>query len=109
YIRIFLDKGAPMISLLQYASRQGVARNYARKLLQAAGIAADEEQPGVLSERELLILRSIATGKSNQQIAGEFVVALSTVKTHLNNIYMKLGVHSRMQAIVRARELHLLG
>jgi LuxR family transcriptional regulator, maltose regulon positive regulatory protein len=107
YIRIFLDKGAPIIRLLQYAISQGVARDYTRRLLRAAGIV-NEEHPGVLSERELLVLRSIAAGKSNQQIAGEFVVALSTVKTHLNNIYMKLGVHSRTQAIVRARELHLL-
>ncbi len=107
YIRIFLDKGAAMIRLLHYAISQGVARDYARRLLQAAGVAG-EEHSDVLSERELLVLRSIADGKSNQQIAGEFVVALSTVKTHLNNIYMKLGVHSRTQAIVRARELHLL-
>ena len=69
------------------------------------------ELPGLvepLSERELEVLRLIAAGLSNQEIADEFVVALSTVKWHINNLYGKLGVSSRTQAVARARELHLL-
>ena len=50
----------------------------------------------------------IAAGLSNQEIADRLVVAYSTVKTHINNIYNKLGVNSRVQAVTRARELNLL-
>jgi len=62
-----------------------------------------------LSGRELEVLRLIDAGLSNQQIADKLSVAPSTVKTHINNIYGKLGVQSRVQAITRARELNLLG
>ncbi len=61
-----------------------------------------------LSERELAVLRLISEGLSNQEIADRLVVALSTVKTHINNIYGKLGVESRTQALARAHELKLL-
>jgi ATP/maltotriose-dependent transcriptional regulator MalT len=61
-----------------------------------------------LSERELEILRLVAGGMSNQQIADEMVIALGTVKTHVHNIYGKLGVESRTQAIARARDLSLI-
>jgi LuxR family transcriptional regulator, maltose regulon positive regulatory protein len=62
----------------------------------------------LLSERELDVLRLIAEGHSNQAIADRLVVAVSTVKKHVNNIYGKLDVQSRTQALARARELHLL-
>jgi predicted ATPase/class 3 adenylate cyclase/DNA-binding CsgD family transcriptional regulator len=61
-----------------------------------------------LSERELEVLRLIAAGHSNQAIADTLIVAVSTVKRHINNLYGKLGVQSRTQALVRARELKLL-
>ena len=61
-----------------------------------------------LSERELEVLRLIADGHSNQAIADRLIVAVSTVKKHVNNIYGKLDVQSRTQALFRARELHLL-
>jgi ATP/maltotriose-dependent transcriptional regulator MalT len=61
-----------------------------------------------LSERELEVLRLIAVGLSNREIADEIVVATSTVKTHINNIYRKLDVSSRTQAVARARELELV-
>jgi len=61
-----------------------------------------------LSAREVEVLRLIADGLSNQQIAERLVVSLGTVKTHVNNIYGKFGVGSRTQAIARARELNLL-
>lgn len=61
-----------------------------------------------LSERELEVLRLICDGKSNQEIADELVIALDTVKRHANNIYGKLGVKRRAQAIVQARELGLI-
>jgi len=61
-----------------------------------------------LSQRELEVLRLIDAGLSNQEIAEELSVAPSTVKTHINNIYGKLNVQSRVQAVQRARALHLL-
>lgn len=61
-----------------------------------------------LSERELEVLGLIAAGRSNLEIAQELIVAPSTVKTHINNIYGKLDVRSRTQAIARARDLGLL-
>jgi DNA-binding CsgD family transcriptional regulator len=60
-----------------------------------------------LSSRELEVLRWIDEGLSNQQIADKLTVAVSTVKTHINNIYGKLGVQTRTQAVRRARELNL--
>ncbi len=61
-----------------------------------------------LSERELEILQLIAAGRSNEEIAQTLVIAIGTVKKHINNIYGKLGVQSRTQALARARELKLL-
>jgi LuxR family maltose regulon positive regulatory protein len=61
-----------------------------------------------LSERELELLRLIAAGLSNSQMAETLVVTVGTIKWHLNNIYGKLDVRSRTQAVARARELQLL-
>ena len=61
-----------------------------------------------LSERELDVLRLICAGKSNQEIADELFLALNTVKRHANNLYGKLGVSRRAQAIIEARRLGLV-
>jgi len=61
-----------------------------------------------LSERELEVLRLVAEGLSNREIAARLVVTLGTVKKHLNNIFGKLGVERRTQAIARAQELQLI-
>jgi LuxR family maltose regulon positive regulatory protein len=61
-----------------------------------------------LSERELEVLRLVERGLANQAIADELIIALSTVKKHLINIYGKLAVNSRTQALTRARVLGLL-
>ena len=61
-----------------------------------------------LSVRELEVLRMVDSGLSNQQIALKLTIAPSTVKTHINNIYGKLAVQTRVQAIHRARDLGLL-
>jgi ATP/maltotriose-dependent transcriptional regulator MalT len=77
---------------------------------QAAGTPARETEALVepLSAREVEVLRLIDAGFSNQQIAGKLSVAPSTVKTHINNIYGKLGVQTRVQAVNRARALNLI-
>jgi LuxR family maltose regulon positive regulatory protein len=61
-----------------------------------------------LTERELEVLRLLAEGASNAAVAARLVVAVGTVKTHVFNICNKLGAENRMQAVARARALHLL-
>ena len=61
-----------------------------------------------LTERELEVLRLLASGRSNAEMATELFVEQSTVKTHLIHLYGKLGVHSRTQAVARARALQLM-
>ncbi|MDX1415335.1 MAG: LuxR C-terminal-related transcriptional regulator [Candidatus Promineifilaceae bacterium] len=70
--------------------------------------AANRQLPEPLSPREMELLRLVAAGKSNREIAAELFIALGTVKSHLHHIYQKLGVDSRTQAIVRGRGLGLL-
>jgi LuxR family maltose regulon positive regulatory protein len=61
-----------------------------------------------LSERELEVLRLLASGASNEDLVRELVIAMSTVKRHVSNILSKLGVRRRTQAIARAYALHLI-
>lgn len=61
-----------------------------------------------LSQRELDVLRLLARGNSNQEIAKILTLAVSTIKMHIKHIYSKLGVHNRTRAIVQAQALHLL-
>jgi LuxR family maltose regulon positive regulatory protein len=115
-MRTFLDEGQPMATLLRTVlSKRSVAPTaFVQQLL--AGFQETDESPGPiaqpliepLSQRELEVLGLIAAGLSNQQIADQTYVAVSTVKWHIRNIYGKLGVKSRTQAIARARELDLL-
>jgi LuxR family maltose regulon positive regulatory protein len=127
YIRVFADEGEPMrLLLLDYQSniKRHVRDNeevswlrrlaYADKLLAALSPsapgeeAANENLAEPLSQRELDILRLIAAGRSNQEIADTLVIAVSTVKSHINNLYGKLGTNRRTEAIAIARELGLL-
>jgi LuxR family maltose regulon positive regulatory protein len=100
--------------LLRRALSQGIAPNYVARLLAAFGEAQElvstAAQPLVepLSKRELEVLRLMVTGLSNPEIAEELVIAVSTVKSHVNHIYSKLGVKNRIQAIDQARTLGLL-
>jgi LuxR family maltose regulon positive regulatory protein len=113
YIRLFLDEGAPLAALLRRAVSHNLHTDYALHLLDAMGdgalaTAPLQPLPEPLSERELEVLRRVAAGYSNGEIAQELVVALSTVKRHISNIYGKLNVGSRTQAIAKAKELGLL-
>jgi len=114
YARLFLDEGQPMARLLLTVATHGTGAEHAAHLL----TFLDAEQRALgsdvsllvepLSERESEVLRLIAAGLSNREIAEELVIAFSTAKWHASNIYGKLGVRSRTQAISRARELNLL-
>jgi LuxR family maltose regulon positive regulatory protein len=110
FVRIFLDEGTPMAELLRQAVAQNLHAPYALHLLEALGETAAAPQPLIepLSERELEVLRRVAAGYSNKEIAQDLVIAVSTVKKHVNNIYGKLEVRNRTQAVARARELGLL-
>jgi DNA-binding NarL/FixJ family response regulator len=66
------------------------------------------ERPEALSERETEVLRSLARGRANKEIAGELVIAEKTVKTHVSNILGKLGVQSRTQAALHAARIGLV-
>ncbi|HEY4389459.1 MAG TPA: LuxR C-terminal-related transcriptional regulator [Ktedonobacteraceae bacterium] len=77
-------------------------------LLLEAGADDKTLSNDLLSERELEILRLISFGLSNQEIANQLVIAMSTVKWHVRQIFNKLGVNSRTQVLLRARELSLL-
>jgi LuxR family maltose regulon positive regulatory protein len=113
YVRVFLDQGPRMVALLRLAAQQPVAPSYVRRLL-AAGVtvkaAATVAQPLIepLSVRELEVLRLLGTDLGGPDIARELVVSLSTLRTHTQNIYAKLGVSSRRAAVRRAAELDLL-
>jgi DNA-binding CsgD family transcriptional regulator len=110
FVRVFLDEGAPVVELLRRAVAQDRHARYALHVLKAVGDTAAAPQGLVepLSERELEVLRRVAAGYSNKAIAQDLVVALSTVKKHISNIYGKLEADSRVQAVARARELGLL-
>jgi LuxR family maltose regulon positive regulatory protein len=125
FVRVFIGLDDPMAQLLRQAAGQGIAPDYVRRLLAAFGAKTKDQRQRTeavdsspvatpssliepLSERELEVLGLIAAGHSNREIAEELVVAVSTIKTHVNNIYRKLDVSSRTQAVAQARELNLV-
>jgi len=117
YARLFLDEGASMAELLRHAASRHILPNYVGKLVAAFGDFAlkrpttDALQSTIiepLSKREIEVLRLLAAGLSNREIAEELFIAMGTVNTHTRKIYGKLNVRSRTQAVVRAREWNLL-
>lgn len=120
YLRIFVDEGTPMMRLLYQAAERGIAPEYTGRLL--AAFPDSEFEPAAsseteklksqmvepLSERELEVLQLIAEGFSNQEVAQQLVLSLPTVKWHTSNIYGKLGVKNRTQAVAKARALGIL-
>lgn len=110
FVRVFVEQGPPMAALLRKAGAQGHSPEYVKRLLDAFGtpLSPHEVMLDPLSERELDVLRLVAQGLTNTEIAAELVVAHSTVKTHVNRIYSKLSVSTRTQAVARARQLQIL-
>jgi LuxR family maltose regulon positive regulatory protein len=122
YVRLFLDEGADMVQLLREAARHRIIPSFTGKLLATFEakeqgreialpmVAASHIQSLVepLSQRELEILRLLQTELSVPEIAGELVIAASTVRTHTKSIYSKLNVNNRRAAVKRASELNLI-
>jgi LuxR family maltose regulon positive regulatory protein len=114
YVRVFADEGVPMARLLRRMLTRSPASEYVHRLLGALGetvkielaIASKLNEP--LSQRELEVLHLIADGATNKEIADELVLTVNTVKRHISNIFGKLVVRNRAEAIARARELTLL-
>jgi LuxR family maltose regulon positive regulatory protein len=120
FFHIFIDEGPPMALLLNEALPQGIAPDFVRRLLsefpvveseasgQSVSLASKKEFIEPLSDREIEVLHHIAKGLTNQEIATRLYLSLNTVKVHTRNIYGKLLVNSRTQAIARARASGIL-
>jgi LuxR family maltose regulon positive regulatory protein len=120
FARLFLDEGPALAPLL--ARVRHTAPEFVDQLLTAPAAgepASADSRPDALttrsspqleplSGRELEVLRLLAAGLSNQEIAGELVISVGTAKWHAHNIFAKLGVRGRTQAIARAREWRLI-
>ena len=110
FIRLFIDEGETVRTLLQRALKEGHYASYVSKLLTSFGKSKNHETStkSLLTKRELEILKLIAEGYSNQAIAEKLIRSVGTIKGHTSTIYSKLGVDNRIQAIERAKALELL-
>ena len=125
YVRTFIDHGAPMGDLLRRAVVQGVAPHYASQLIAALeaevgcgpGETRTSLRPSIdgspsliepLSDRELELLRMLPSHLTRREIADALFISVNTARFHIKNIYAKLGVHSRSEAIQRAEKLGLI-
>jgi LuxR family maltose regulon positive regulatory protein len=126
FTRVFVGHGAAMLRLLQVTAGRGIEVGYINQLIPAFGIgttpvaiarpasaATPQPAPGTaliepLSERELQVLRLLDSPLTSEEIGRELYVSANTVRTHIRNIYGKLDVHGRLEAIQKARDLKLI-
>ncbi len=120
FIRAFVDEGPKMIPLLVEAHHRGIALEYIERLLSTfpnfepkKSVSTHTQVPASelvepLSERELEVLQLVAEGLTNPEIAARLYVSLNTIKVHTRNIYGKLGVNNRIQAVAKGRDLGIL-
>lgn len=115
YVRTFHDDPETMRALLRHCVTDGVSTTYAQRLLSSLGERAERPVSEVasglaepLTPRELEILRLIAAGLRNEEIADQLFIGVATVKRHIANLYGKLQVSHRTEAVARANELRLL-
>ena len=117
FFRIFVDEGAPMLALLEGVRSHlppGALATYTERLIEAikrespAPPPAEAAGEGLLSERELEVLRCLAAGLTYPGIAERLIISVNTVRHHVKAMYSKLGVSSRAEALARAREMQLL-
>ena len=113
--RVFVCGGPTVRDLLAKQLESGTAYwSLVRDLVEEPPTAPGEQERAAgrpeepLTERELTVLRFLQSVLSNEEIASKLFVSVNTVKTHVRNIYRKLGVGRRREAVRRARELHLL-
>jgi LuxR family maltose regulon positive regulatory protein len=120
YVHIFVDEGPPIAHLLKEALNRGIAPDYIRHLLGAFPDVEPEQADSLkrrargselvepLSEREIDVLQLMAAGHKYQEIAERLVISINTVRHHTKNIYSKLEVNNRTQAIKKANDMNLL-
>ncbi|MCB0129108.1 MAG: tetratricopeptide repeat protein, partial [Caldilineaceae bacterium] len=118
YIRLFVDEGEPMAALLHHWDGPETLTDYGIRLLAAfqqaqpvrEQVTAENAtlQTDILSERELEIMRLVADGLTAPQMAEKLIISIHTMRTHLKNIYRKLEVNSRVQAVEKVRTLGVL-
>lgn len=114
YVRIFMEDGAIMRPLLQQLAHQGIAIAYVNQLLIALDGTKTAAPPRIspleepLTDREIEVLRLMATEMRTPEIADRIVVSVHTIRSHIKNIYRKLNVHNRYEAVAKARQLELL-
>ena len=113
YLRTFADVGDSLLPLLQEAAQRALMPAYIGQIVSAMKgtgplVVGTAKLVVPLSVRELEVLRLLVAGLSNREIAAKLVLSLGTVKTHVHNIYGKLGVSNRGQAIQRAAEIELV-
>ena len=118
YIRLFVDEGEPVRMLLCELAKHKTTMAYARKILKSmtarvavgatTGMGSPESLTESLSEREMEVLHLLETYLSSTEIAGQLFIAVSTVRSHTKNIYSKLRVHSRAEAVEKARKIGIL-
>ena len=115
FIRTFIDFGEPMAHLLYEAVARDIHKSYAGKLLSHIKITEDKPirdknnnlvEP--LSDRELEVLKLLGDGLSNQEIANALFLTLNTIKVHNRNIFGKLDVKNRTQAVAKGRQLGIV-
>jgi len=110
YMRTFIGEGLSMERLLSKLAKRPNMRGYVADLLRAFPSDAASQQPGLvepLSPREMEVLRLLTTSLSVTDIAGELIISVNTARSHIKNIYSKLGVNRRLDAIEKAKELNL--
>ena len=118
FIRNYVDLGQPMAILLRRLKKQGLVGDqvaYVDEIMAAFASPPSSASPApqpdsieALTEREMQIVRLLATELTTDEIASQIMVSVSTVRTHSKNIYSKLNAHSRIEAVVRAQELSLI-
>ena len=109
FFRTILEQGEETVRFLAELGLEGAQGAFVETLAEACRAEpVDELGAQDLSEREAVVLQCLPTHLSNQEIAAQLYVSPNTLKTHLRNIYRKLGVSSRREAVARAAALGLL-
>jgi len=117
YMRSFIDQGEPMHELLREVLSEGMESDYTTKLIHRIEdetgkynlrkLAHEKDLIDPLSNREIEVLRLLNSDLSVPEISSHLHISVSTLRTHIRNIYGKLGVHSRFEATIKGKTLGL--